>query len=142
MHYTYLLQSKKDHKLYTGYTVDLPRRLKQHNEGKVLSTKSRLPLELVYYEACINEADAKAREKYLKSGMGKRYLKNRLKSSLTSKNLSRISLSEPELMIFEFRIFNNFWSVSIDTFRKFWELWAKKGNFGLGGRFWIGSNGV
>jgi hypothetical protein len=37
----------------------------------------------VYYEACINEDDAKAREKYLKSGMGKRYLKNRLKRFLS-----------------------------------------------------------
>jgi len=37
-------------------------------------------------------------------------------------------------MIFEFIIFNNFWGVSIDTFRKFWRLCAKKGDFGLGGK--------
>ncbi len=43
------------------------------------STKSGLPWKLIYYEGCLNEKDAKAREKYLKSGMGKRYIKNRLK---------------------------------------------------------------
>ena len=51
----------------------------EHNRGKVFSTQYRMPLELIYYEACLNEQDARAREKYLKSGMGKRYLKNRLK---------------------------------------------------------------
>ena len=50
-----------------------------HHEGKVFSTKSRLPVTLIYSEACLNKDDAIAREKYLKSGMGKRYLKNRLK---------------------------------------------------------------
>lgn len=84
MYYTYLLQSKKDHKFYTGYTVDLQRRLQQHNAGKVFSTKSRCPFALIYYEACHDEADARAREKYLKTGMGKRYLKNRLKCFLIS----------------------------------------------------------
>lgn len=38
---------------------------------------------LIYYEACLNEQDARYREKYLKSGLGKRYLKNRLKSFLS-----------------------------------------------------------
>jgi putative endonuclease len=47
----------------------------------VKSTKRRVPLELIYYEACKNAFDARAREKYLKTGMGKRYLKNRLKFS-------------------------------------------------------------
>jgi len=84
MFYTYVLKSEKDQKWYTGYTPDLRKRLKKHNEGKVLSTKGRRPFKLIYYEACLNEEDARAREKYLKSGMGKRYLKNRLKRYLTS----------------------------------------------------------
>jgi len=50
--------------------------------GRVNSTKNRRPLKLIYYEACINEEDARRRERYLKSGMGKKYLKNRLKSYL------------------------------------------------------------
>ena len=87
MFYTYVLQSMKDGKFYTGYTFDLRKRFNEHNSNKVFSTKNRGPFRLIYYEACINEDDAKAREKYLKSGMGKRYLKNRLKRflSLTGK---------------------------------------------------------
>ena len=79
MHYTYVLQSKKDKKWYTGATDDLRKRFKQHNDNRVLSTKGRGPFELIYYEACLNQQDAFQREKYLKSGPGKRYLKNRLK---------------------------------------------------------------
>jgi putative endonuclease len=81
-YYVYLLQSRKDNKLYTGCTNDLRKRFKQHNDGEVFSTKNRGPFKLIYYEACINKSDAFAREKYLKTGMGKRYLKNRLKRFL------------------------------------------------------------
>ena len=77
--YTYVIRSTKDNKWYTGSTYNLDKRLKDHNDGMVFSTKNRRPFELTYFEACINEQDARAREKYLKSGMGKRYLKNRLK---------------------------------------------------------------
>jgi len=62
---------------------DLRKRLSLHNSGKVISTKNRVPFALLYYKACFNQQDAAAREKYLKSGMGKRYLKNRLKHFLT-----------------------------------------------------------
>lgn len=82
MWYTYLLQSKKDKRWYTGYTDDLQKRFKQHNDGLVFSTKGRGPFIIIYYEACLNKNDAFARERYLKSGMGKRYLKNRLKRFL------------------------------------------------------------
>jgi putative endonuclease len=73
----------KDGKFYTGYTIDLRKRFNEHNRNKVFSTKGRGPFRLIYYEACINGDDAKAREKNLKSGMGKRYLKNRLKRFLS-----------------------------------------------------------
>ena len=79
MQYVYVLESSRDGKWYTGYTSDLRKRVLEHNMGKNFSTKSRKPFKLIYYEACLNEGDAKAREKFLKSGMGKRYLKNRLK---------------------------------------------------------------
>jgi putative endonuclease len=82
MMYTYVLQSKKDNKLYTGSINDLRKRFSQHNNGEVFSTKSRGPFRLVYYEACLNRGDAKAREKYLKSGKGKKYLRARLKRFL------------------------------------------------------------
>jgi len=83
MIYVYVLQSKKDKRLYTGSTIDLRKRFKDHNAGKVASTKGRGPFILIYYEACLNEQDARTREKYLKSGPGKRYLNNRLKRFLS-----------------------------------------------------------
>ncbi len=79
MFYNYVLQSKKDNKWYTGYADDLRKRIGEHNKGLVYSTRKRKPLELIYYEACLNEQDAKMREQYLKSGPGKRYIRNRLK---------------------------------------------------------------
>jgi putative endonuclease len=83
MHYVYILRSTKDGKYYTGCTKDLRKRFSEHNDGKVDSTKDRRPFELIYYEASSDQTDAFAREKYLKTGMGKRYLKNRLKSFLS-----------------------------------------------------------
>jgi putative endonuclease len=82
MHYVYVLKSLKDGKWYTGCAGDLRKRFSEHNDGKVNSTKGRGPFELIYYEASLDREDAFAREKYLKSGMGKRYLKNRLKRFL------------------------------------------------------------
>ncbi len=83
MYYVYVIQSKKDGYFYTGFTSDLQNRFWEHKSGGVPSTKKRAPFELIYYEACLNEQDALAREKYLKSGMGKRYLKNRLRRFLS-----------------------------------------------------------
>lgn len=82
-YYVYVLQSKKDKKLYTGFTGDLRKRLKEHNEKRSTHTKGREPFVLIYYEACFNKTDARSRETYLKSGMGKRYIKNRLKRFLS-----------------------------------------------------------
>ncbi|KPJ72490.1 excinuclease ABC subunit C [candidate division TA06 bacterium DG_78] len=83
MYCNYVLQSKRDGKLYTGSAGDLRKRFKEHNSGKVASTRGRGPFNLIYYEACLNEQDARARKKYLKSGMGKRYLRNRVKRFLS-----------------------------------------------------------
>jgi len=79
MHCVYTLLSEKDGYFYTGSTNDLKRRFEEHNIGRVNSAKNRSPLNLFYYEACINEEDARQRERYLKFGMGKKYLRNRLK---------------------------------------------------------------
>lgn len=83
MFYIYVIKSKKSGKFYTGSTSDLRKRLKQHNEGKSIWTKSKGPWDLIYYEACLDEDDARSREKYLKTGIGKRYLKNRLRRFLS-----------------------------------------------------------
>jgi len=83
MYYTYILKSTKDKKFYTGYTKNLKLRFEQHQKGLVESTKLRLPLVLVYYEACLNQHDATHREKYLKTYHGKSFVKRRLKSYLS-----------------------------------------------------------
>ena len=83
MFYTYVVRSKKDMQFYTGFSKDLKLRLDQHNKGLVESTKDRRPVELIYYEACLTQADAVRREKYFKTYLGKMFLRNRLKSYLT-----------------------------------------------------------
>jgi putative endonuclease len=82
MHYVYVMRSERDGKFYVGYTSDLRKRVKLHNEGRVLSTRTRRPFELVYYEACLARGDALKREKYLKTAYGKRYIKNRIREHL------------------------------------------------------------
>ena len=83
MQYVYVLKSGKNGRMYTGSTNDLRKRFKEHNNGKSNWTKKGIPWKLVYYEGCLNEEDARSRELYLKSGTGKRYLKNRLKRFLS-----------------------------------------------------------
>jgi len=78
--YVYVLQSLKDKKQYIGYTNNLRRRLEEHNSGKNISTKHRVPLRFVYYEACLSQEDAKRREEYFKVTGGRRFLAKRLKS--------------------------------------------------------------
>lgn len=82
MFYTYIIKSKKNGELYTGYTNNLRKRFKEHNNGKSTYTKSRGPYELIYYEACLDKDDARSRGLYLKSGRGKNYIKYRLKRFL------------------------------------------------------------
>ena len=72
-----------DRGFYIGCTSNLRERIKAHNSGQVESTKKRLPLRLIYYEACLNKEDAFRREKYLKTTYGRRYLKNRLSGYFT-----------------------------------------------------------
>jgi len=79
MWYVYLLLSKKTGQWYIGSTRNLRKRILRHNSGKNKSTKYGAPWKVIYCEISINKEDARVREKYLKSGMGRRYLKNRLK---------------------------------------------------------------
>jgi putative endonuclease len=78
MHYVYIIKSLKDNHIYVGHTNDLARRFKEHNSGLAESTKSRKPFKLLYYEACNLLPDAVKREKSLKTGFGRAYLKRRL----------------------------------------------------------------
>jgi putative endonuclease len=81
--YVYVLRSLQDNHFYVGFTTDLYARVQAHNKGAIVSTRKRVPLELVYWEGCLNQTDATWREKYLKSAWGKRYIKNRLRNYLT-----------------------------------------------------------
>ncbi|MDP1710390.1 MAG: GIY-YIG nuclease family protein [candidate division WWE3 bacterium] len=96
MFYTYVLESVKSGKLYVGYATDLKRRLSEHNRGLNFSTKPFLPWRLIYYEACLEEDDAKRRERYLKTTQGSRLLKRRLKEYFYSKKLIRNSTTGDE----------------------------------------------
>lgn len=78
MYYVYILQSKKDQGLYVGYTGDLVARVQAHDDGGSQSTSCRRPLCLIYYEAYLIEADALGRERFLKSGAGRRFIDKQL----------------------------------------------------------------
>ena len=86
IYYTYVLISEKDKKLYIGYSTDLKKRIKRHFDSKVIATKNRRPLKLIHYEVFINMHDAKSREIFLKSGMGRKQLKNSIHHTLTELN--------------------------------------------------------
>ncbi len=89
MHYVYILESLKFNELYIGYTENLRKRLKEHNQGLVESTRTYRPWQLIYYEACFNEKDAKRREKYFKTSQGRRLLKRRLKEYFYTQKINK-----------------------------------------------------
>lgn len=83
MYYVYLLQSQKNNNFYIGFTTDLRKRFKKHNSGESKSTKPFKPYKLIFYEAFLHDKDEKAREKFLKSGWGRRSIKKMLKFYLS-----------------------------------------------------------
>ena len=78
---TYVLLDKNGN-FYIGYSSNIKNRLKEHKIGRVFATKTKLPIKLIYYEACLNRYDAYKREKYLKSGPGRKFIKHRLQNFL------------------------------------------------------------
>jgi len=74
MHGVYILGSLKDGKLYVGSSRDIKARLAEHNAGRVLATKLRRPLDLLYCELHASRKDTMQREQYLKTGWGRNYL--------------------------------------------------------------------
>ena len=82
MFYVYVLLSRKDNNLYIGFSSNLKNRIQAHFSGNVTATKNRRPLKLIYYEAYVNEQDAKKREVFLKSGSGHKFLKIKLQKYL------------------------------------------------------------
>ncbi len=86
MYYVYILKSLKDKRLYVGYTKNLKNRLTEHFCGETVSTKFRRPLQLIYCEAYLSKLDAERREKFFKSGWGRKYIKKNLKYTLLKCN--------------------------------------------------------
>ena len=80
-YYIYVIQNEKN-EFYTGFTKNLGKRLKQHNEGFNTSTKGH-KWQLVYFEAYVNEKYALEREKKLKRNRKtSTFLMKRIKDSL------------------------------------------------------------
>ena len=77
MHYTYVLQSIKEGRWYTGHSSDRRARIDAPLKGPGESTRHRCPLQLLDDQACLTEAEAQRRERYWNTGKGKRYLRSR-----------------------------------------------------------------
>ncbi len=96
MYYTYILLSLKSHIFYFGSANDLRLRFKQHNEGKVKSTKPHSPWKLVWYGVFDTKKEARDFELYLKSGSGKAFAYKRLISVALKKDFSCGRKSHPK----------------------------------------------
>ena len=83
MYYVYILRLANN-QFYTGYTSDLRRRLREHQQGKSEFTSRYLPVELIHYEAYKQESDARRREAFLKTTEGKRLLRQQLRDLLNT----------------------------------------------------------
>ncbi|MCF6353208.1 MAG: GIY-YIG nuclease family protein [Cyclobacteriaceae bacterium] len=79
-YFVYILKSEVNGKTYTGYTSDLEQRIKEHNSGKTKSIKPYIPYKLIYSEILNSKEEAIKREKYLKSGIGREFIKSILQS--------------------------------------------------------------
>ena len=76
MYYTYALKSLHRKYIYVGLTNDIDRRVKQHQNGKEKTTKPYRPFELIFKEKYNTKVETREKEKYLKSGIGKEFLKS------------------------------------------------------------------
>lgn len=83
MYYTYILQSKTHHTFYIGSSTDIKKRLQQHNQHSVQSTKSHAPYRLVWYCAFKQKTNALHFEKYLKTGSGMAFARKRFLAHLS-----------------------------------------------------------
>jgi putative endonuclease len=85
--FVYAISSAAKQQIYIGFSKDVNKRLKEHNNGLNFSTKPYRPWELIYFEAHTNELDARRREKYLKTTQGKRALKLMLREKFNQQKV-------------------------------------------------------
>lgn len=83
MYYVYAIYDKFSDRFYIGYTNDLRKRIIEHKSKQNFTTKRMLSQKLAYYEACVSKKDAQKREKQLKTGFGRGYLRKRLEDYLS-----------------------------------------------------------
>lgn len=76
MFFVYAIKSEVRYYIYVGMTNNVDRRVLEHNNGENRSTKAYKPFVLIYIEAFPSRIEARVKEKYLKSGIGKEYLKS------------------------------------------------------------------
>jgi putative endonuclease len=81
MHFVYVLMSERNHRFYIGCTSNLQRRIDEHNNGKVRSTKAFVPWTIIFIEKYTSKTEAFKREKQLKSYKGGKAFKELLKKS-------------------------------------------------------------
>ena len=75
MYYAYAIKSLSKNYIYVGLTNDVNRRILEHNNGENRSTKAYKPFLLIHTEQFGTREEARLKEKYLKSGIGKEFLK-------------------------------------------------------------------
>ena len=85
MYSIYVIQSLVDQRLYVGMSENVTRRIKEHNNGRVFSTKGYRPWKIVYTETIGDRSQTRIREKYLKSGSGKEWIKAKLYSGVAQR---------------------------------------------------------
>ena len=76
MHYVYAIESVNRNYIYVGMTKNIKIRFNQHNFGKEKTTRPYAPFKLIYKKTFENRISARIHEKFLKSGIGKEFLKS------------------------------------------------------------------
>jgi len=79
MYWIYILENLNDKTWYIGYTSNLERRVKEHQDGSgARTTRIKKDWRLIYCEGYLDKSDAMGREEFLKSGSGRKFIKKQL----------------------------------------------------------------
>ena len=82
MFYVYVIEHQKTELIHVGFTQDLSKRLKEHNQKGFLTSKKENSWRVIYYEAYLHEIDARKREEYFRTHIGRNVIKQRIQSYL------------------------------------------------------------
>ena len=76
MYYVYAIKSRVKNYIYVGMTNNPERRIKEHNDRREGTTRSFAPFEVIMIEGCESRLEARKKEKYFKTGVGREYLRS------------------------------------------------------------------